>query len=408
MNRLNLITIIAALLLAHATTATAQYVKNDKLFYSIGGTLSGSEPVTLESVNFGDAYGPDRFSCGAFNPRQDVGSMLRGLIGDTPGLAGLADLGSIPTGITAALPGGILCRAQPVLCQLTQHYSVRSEDAWRHSVNACDLITGDQPSTAWQRHAKAEEWQRQQLRGASATEAHRQVEETEDPCITWVGGREAGCPGNPPLRPVRDTVIAGWCVVNGQPADCKSAPDGSSLTAATWSTPQLAAKWVTDVVGDVGIHSDGAPTTATATGLQPKIEQEKTRILEALQEVYATAPQLSIRHAQGDVLFHPAGGIQPNVVRALYKFDEGSIGLYAERIATEAATARVIDQALLAHRLLLAGRSEPNIATTDPARKEIDTAAVRLEKDIDRLAWEFQIRRTIVSETALELLAARR
>ena len=406
MNRLNLITIITALLLAHATTAAAQYVESDRLYYRIGGTLSVSEPATLESVNFSDSYGPDRFSCGAFNPRQDVGSMLRGLIGDTPSLAGLADLGSIPTGITAALPGGIMCRAQPVLCQLTQHYSVRSEDAWRHSVSACELITGDQPSTAWQRHAKSEEWQRQQLRGASATEAHRQVEETEDPCITWVAGRDAGCPGNPPLRPVRDAVIAGWCVVNGQPADCKSATDESTRTTKTWSTPHLAAQWVTDVVGDVGISSDGSAQTTTATGLQPKIELEKTKILETIQEVYAANPQFAINNVHGDILFNPAGNIQPNVVRALYKFDGGSLGLYAERVATEAATARVIDQALLAHRLLLAGQSEPNIATTGPAREEIDAATARLEKDIDRMAWEFQIRRTIVSETALELLTA--
>lgn len=397
--------LIAIALFAHVPSASAQYVESDELYYRIGGTLSVSRPVTLDPVNFGRGALLDGFSCGAFNPKLDVNSMLGNLTGSTPGFAGLADLGSIPTGITAALPGNILCRAQPVLCQLTQHYSVRSEDAWRHSVNACDLIFGNQPSTAWQRHAKAEEWQRQFRRGASATQAHREVEETGDPCITWVNGRLAGCPGKPPLMPVRDTVTAGWCVVNGQPADCRTA-SGSTRATETWSTSQEAADWVADVVGDVGIQSSGTPPTTTGTGLQPKIEKEKNRILETLQEIYTTAPQLAIKKPQQEVMFHPAGNIQPNVVRALYDFDKETIGLYADRIATEAATARVIDQALLAHRLMLTGQSEPNIATTDPAKEEIQTAIDRLEKEIDRLAWEFQIRRAIVADTSLELMRA--
>lgn len=405
MNRLPSIAIFAAaILLAHATSTSAQYVESEELYYRIGGAISVSAPITLEPVNFaGTRF--DGFSCGAFNPKLDVSSMLRRLTGTSTGFASLADLGSIPTGITAALPGGILCRAQPVLCQLTQHYSVRSEDAWRHSVNACDLIFGSQPSTAWQRHAKSEEWQRQFRSGASATQAHRQVEETDDPCITWVGGQLAGCPGKPPLRPVRDTVSAGWCVVNGQPVECTST-SRSTRASDTWATPQEAADWVADVVGDVGIQSSGTPPTTTATGLQPKIEEEKNRILETLQEIYATAPRLAINPQQQEVMFHPAGSIQPKVVHALYKFDDGVIGLYADRVATEAATGRVIDQALLAHRLLLTGQSEPNIATTDPAKEEIHTAIDRFEREIDRLAWEFQIRRTIVADTSIDLLHA--
>ncbi len=407
MNRLSSIVIFAAaLLLAHPTSASAQYVESEELYYRIGGAIPVSAPVTMEPVNFaGGRF--DGFSCGAFNPKLDVSSMLRRLTGTSTGFASLADLGSIPTGITSALPGNILCRAQPVLCQLTQHYSVRSEDAWRHSVNACDLIFGSQPSTAWQRHAKSEEWQRQFRRGASATQAHRQVEETDDPCITWVGGQLAGCPGKPPLRPVRDTVSAGWCVVNGQPVECTST-SRSTRASETWKTPEEAADWVADVVGDVGIQSSGTPPTTTAIGLQPKIEEEKNRILETLQEIYGTAPRFAITQHQQDVMFHPAGNIQPNVVRALYDFDGGGIGLYADRVATEAATARVIDQALLAHRLLLTGQSEPNIATTDPAKDEIKTSIDRLEKEIDRLAWEFQIRRAIVADTSLELMRAHR
>ena len=405
MNKMPVFVSIAAASIVFATCAQAQYVQDDRLFYRIGGAVSVSAPVAQGPVSFARSS-TDGFSCGAFNPKLDVKSMLSGLVGNNTSIAGILDLGSIPTGITAGLPGGVLCRAQPVLCQLTQHYSVRSEDAFRHSIDACGLLVDNQPSTAWQRHAKTQEWQRQQRSGATATEAHRQVEETNDPCITWVGGREAGCPGKPPVRPVRDTVIAGWCVVNGQAADCTSAATNASRSNEIWTTPKAAADWVAEVVGDIGIESNSTPTTSPPIGLQPKIEEEKGRLLETIQEVYDTAPQLRINQRQQDVLFAPAGNIQPNVVYALYDIDDN--GIYADRIATEAATARIIDQALLAHRLLLTGQSEPNIAATDPAKEQIATALERLEKEIDRLAWEFQIRRSIVADTSLELLEAHR
>ena len=121
-----------------------------------------------------------------FDPKLDVSSMLGG-IGNT-----LADLKSIPTAITSALPGQILCRAQPSLCNLMQHYSVRAEDAWRFSVDACENILSESTDQPWIKFAKAQEWQRQASAGTDAATAHRRVSETEDPCITWVSGELAG------------------------------------------------------------------------------------------------------------------------------------------------------------------------------------------------------------------------
>ena len=43
--------------------------------------------------------------------------------------------------------------------------------------------------------------------GVDATTTHRKVSEDENPCISWVDGKETGCPGKEPVRPVRDTVM---------------------------------------------------------------------------------------------------------------------------------------------------------------------------------------------------------
>ena len=91
-------------------------------------------------------------------------------------LGGISDtiayLKSIPSAIQSALPGYILCRAQPSFCNLMQHYSVRAEDARRFSVNACDKAhdgSSDQPSIKF---ARAQEWERHAQAGAGAATAH--------------------------------------------------------------------------------------------------------------------------------------------------------------------------------------------------------------------------------------------
>ena len=77
--------LIALALFAQVPSASAQYVESDELYYRIGGTLSVSRPVTLDPVNFGRGALLDGFSCGAFNPKLDVSSMLGNLTGSTSG-----------------------------------------------------------------------------------------------------------------------------------------------------------------------------------------------------------------------------------------------------------------------------------------------------------------------------------
>ena len=188
MKSLFYIVVLYTFLAAHP--ASGQYIEDPYLYYSVGGGRAISPPATQSRIRFGSNVGISGFSCGNFDPKLDVSSMLGG-IGNT-----LADLKSIPTAITSALPGQILCRAQPSLCNLMQHYSVRAEDAWRFSVDACENILSESTDQPWIKFAKAQEWERQASAGTDATTAHRRVSETEDPCITWVNGELAGCPGS--------------------------------------------------------------------------------------------------------------------------------------------------------------------------------------------------------------------
>ena len=189
--------LVVTIIFAAATSAHAQYYADPYLYYSVGGARATTPTIIDPSVRYRFRKPASGFACGSFNPKLDIRSMLGG-IGNS-----MADLGSLRSSLTGALPGQVLCRAQPSLCQLMQHYTVRAEDQWRFSIDSCELLQqkstdGPNAGSDWQALGKAQTWQRLAQAGASdAVTIQQKVSEETDPCVTWVEGKEAGCPGKP-------------------------------------------------------------------------------------------------------------------------------------------------------------------------------------------------------------------
>ena len=394
-----------AVIISVSATAHGQYIADPYLYYSVGGGRATTPTIIDPSVRFGFRASSSGFACGNFDPKLDIRSMLGG-VGNS-----MADLGSLKSSLTGALPGQILCRAQPSLCQLMQHYTVRAEDQWRFSIDACELLqqkSADGPNAGsdWQALGKAQTWQRLAQDGASdAVTIQQQVSEETDPCVTWVEGKEAGCPGKPPIKPVRDAVRAGWCASNSLPADCDTTitPKTTDRSAAsTWSSPKDAAEFTADIVGDSEIKDGGTPSSHVASGLQPKVDEEKVEVLETLQQVLASGKFPD--QAQAEKLHAPSVAVNFQLILALREVDQH--GIYAERLAEEIALARVVEKALQSRRLLLTGATEPNIQNSGPANEALITAVGRLEQEIDRIIFDYQMRRSLVSDTSVALLEA--
>ena len=381
--------------------AHAQYFEDPYLYYSVGGGQAAARTTIDPSVRFRFNAATSGFSCGNFNPKLDIQSMLGG-VGNS-----LADIGSLRSVVTGGLPGQILCRAKPSLCQLLQHYSVRAEDAWRFSVDACEIMTssaaggGDTPQD-WNAARRAQEWARQQRSGADAVRAHREVSEKDNPCITWVEGVEAGCEGRPAVRPVRDAVRAGWCAANGLPADCERTSGARDSVIADWESPAQAGDYVADIIGDTEITGADTPRTHPATGLQPKVDAEMEIVLGTLREVIDGDGYPDQEQAR--ILSSPSVSVTFQVINALREVDQH--GIYAERLAQEIAVARTVERALAARRLLLTGASEPYIQSTGPAMTTIQDKVVSLDSEIDRLIFDYRIRRSLVTDTSIDLLNA--
>src|SRR5699024_5238626 len=102
----------------------------------------------------------------------------------------------------------------------------------------------------------------------------------------------------------------------------------------------------------------------------------------------------------------PALAISADVIEALRNDPQGA--LLTHRLAAEMALARTLTQAIWARRALLAGASTPGIADNKKGQKIIQRKIAQLDRGIDALRTELEIRQSLADNTASIILARQR
>ena len=397
---------IVSLVLVQVPVSGDEFVSDLPLYYSLGGSRASPPPANPFSSlgQFGTESSLADAFCGNFNPAGDITEMLSSRLTDS-----LAALSSFPLATTSALPGYILCRAKPGMCQLLQHYVVRAEQKWNIAVKSCeetvqDLADGKSPLHGWVQLSKAQTWQTEAQSGASAAEAKESADRT-DGCVNWLGGKRAGCKGKEPIWPTRDAVQAGWCLLHKSSGDCTAA-DHTEVSDfhldKVWASPTEASEWVTDVVGDYKVHIGENEESIAGAGLLTKVEEEAEGVNSQLtQLVYASnTPKVEeLRELSSAYIL-----LTPEVVAALRDLPDRNFLI--ARLANEIALSRTINKAFLARRLLLSGRMEPNIQTAGVSDDTLKEKIQLLEQEIEYATFELQVGRRLVADTTVHILNA--
>jgi len=385
-----------------------QAIDNVPLYYILGGSQVTSAPASLSSnANpLSTSTALNGSVCGKFEPTVDIQSILSDQLGNA-----LTSLSAVPNAVASALPGSILCRAKPGMCQLLQHYVVRAENQWNLSVEACErsmqeFAAGGDPFHDLVQASQVQSWRRHAMAGLSATEAKRQVN-ASDGCVEWIGGRQAGCAGKDAIWLIRDTAEAGWCLLLEQNSNC-SAPakpvgdKNQPRLIKLWPQPQAASEWITDVLGDYRVQSEARASTTAGSGVLPKVEEETAQIKEQLESLVYSAQTVSSDDFES--LRANWIALSPPLIDALRDLHDRDYLI--ARIANEIALSRVIEKAFLARRVLLSGSMEPHVQSIGTASETLQHKIENLEKEIQRAVFEFQITSRLVSDTTLQVLKA--
>jgi len=386
----------------------------DSLWYY---EIARAEPVTVPAnpsnvsvTPGGSAQLGMGYSCGKFDPVAAVTNTLNDIGAGVDNM--MNAMTAAASAAIGALPALILQRANPGLYDMFQNALLQAEETMQLATKSCEqmeaeIAEGKNPYADLITLSKGNDWKLQMgIGGNDAVTAKEAVETSNgDSGIPWIGG-QAGGAGQPELQFTGDIVKAGYNVNMNRPIAAAGPVPPASATrlSEVWSTPADARNWVVEVVGEniVTTCDTCRKDSIPGTGLLPKLHQESAAVTVDLQNLVsgATPPTL----ANLDNITAPGVAITRQVIEAIREMPATEQGLIMGRLVSEISTARTVEKALFARRLLLTGRQVPEVYATEVAREHADISITELDREIENLLFETRVRKEVVSNTLVTLL----
>lgn len=412
--------LVVLILWNSAYAATKAPTEDSLWYYEIGGAEPVSAPANPSVVSVtlgGSAQLGLGYSCGKFDPVAAVTNTLNDIGSGVDNM--LNAMTAAASAAIASLPALILQRANPGLYDMFQNALLKAEETMQLATKSCEqmeaeIAQGKNPYADLITLSKGNDWKLQMgVGGNDAVTAKDAVETSNgDNGVPWIGG-QAGGSGQPLLEFTGDIVKAGYNLNMNRPLTAVGPVPPASATRLTevWATPADARDWVVDVVGEniVTTCDTCRKDSIPGTGLLPKLYQEASTVTVEIQNLVsgATPPTL----ANLDNITAPGVAITRQVIEAIREMPASEQSLIMGRLVSEISTARTVEKALFARRLLLTGRQVPEVYATEVAREHADTSITELDKEIENLLFETRVRKEVVSDTVTMLLkraAARR
>ena len=389
-------------------------------YYEIGGAEPVSVPANPSVVSVtlgGSAQLGLGYSCGKFDPVAAVTNTLNDIGAGVDNM--MNAMTAAATSAIAALPALILQRANPGLYDLFQNALLKAEETMQLATKSCEqmeaeIAQGKNPYADLITLSKGNDWKVQMgVGGNDAVTAKTTVESSNgNNGVPWIGG-QAGGSGQPVLEFTGDIVEAGYNINMNRPVTDPSPVPAASSTrlSEVWPSPADARDWTVEVVGEniVTTCDTCRKDSIPGTGLLPKLYQESAAVTTDIQDLVSGATPLTLTNL--DKITAPGVAITRQVIEAIREMPASEQSLIMGRLVSEISTARTVEKALFARRLLLSGRQVPEVYATEVAREHADNSIVELDKEIENLLFETRVRKEVVSDTVFTLLeraAARR
>ncbi|MHB0818459.1 integrating conjugative element protein [Stutzerimonas stutzeri] len=320
------------------------------------------------------------------------------------------------TGALASIPMMIVKRANPDLYDFLSSGVFQARADFDRGLINCQRIV-EAAETAmnnggWQQAAKTTTWEAAiEETGGDAVSTQQQANrEAGNHGLTWVEGEQRGGHGQPPIAVIRDTMVAGYNILNGRSsASSTEALPSDSCTGElcrNWPSPEDAAQFMTRIVGEEQIRTCDScekSKTSAGVGLLPVIQEEQEDIYVTLQELasgkLSTTPENLAKASGGSMR------TSRSLIEALREDPDQEVLI--QRLSAEMALVRVMEKTISASRALYAGMREPNIANVNEAIAVNDRSLDMLERELNLIKTELDLRHTIANNTAVAILERR-
>ena len=395
---------------------------NDGLFYSIGGGSVISPPSTrsnMSRLGLDGGWSSD-LMCGNFDLKTTVGNQLNGITSGYKDLMGNVIQGA--SGAVMSMPAMAIQRANPGLYEMLTNGVLQAglnfDKAQLNCQNMSKKLADYTMGSKWQQAAVSEEYKDivASSDGDAVSSDQKLQKATGEEGVTWVGGQKRGGKGQPAIQPTRDLAKAGYNMMNSLPVTSNSSVGSTSCNGTVcqrYKSSDEAAAAVVKVLGDRSIRTcretsectsggaDNQPgSTVAGTGFSPVLEDATKTNLEQLSklvngQLQPTADNLAALKTGSLV-------VTRGVIQALR--DDPDRAALVQRLAGELAMADTVEAALTMRRMLTTGESEPNAAEQPEAIAEGDRRVDALDRELNALRNEMELRKSISSNSLLTTL----
>ncbi len=383
-------------------------------YYEIGGAEVVPRPLNPNHRSLtlaGSAQLGLGYSCGKFDPVLGVAETLNQVKTGAEDM--LRAMTEAATGAIASLPALILQRANPGLYELMQNALVGAKLRVDLATRNCRqmeaaIAQGKNPYHELIVLSKGNDWKRQMSVGGNNIVNAESVVDAANGAngIPWVLGQPAGGQGQLPIQLTSDVAQVGYNIILNRHV-AQTAPVSSSVGGRLrqlWSTPQAAASWVVDVVGEhvVTTCANCPKISKPGQGLITGLSRESTALAEKLDAVVAS-PVPPTRDAL-EALSGPNVTITREVVEALRELPVQERAIVQSRLVNDIAVSRTLEKSFYARRLLVTGGQVPEVLGNAVATTHVARAVATLDAETERLLFEYKARQEVVSDTAQRLL----
>ena len=400
-----------AILILAAALAAWPAAADDELIYRLGGgeplSLGPSARASTLRLGVGAEWNAN-LACGSFDIATSIRNQLNGISGAFQEVMG--NVIQTAQGVVASLPALAIQRLNPGLYDLLQNGVLEAGQEFRVAKLRCDEIVDDMGDRlaheGWSSVAKADYWRRQiELGGRDVVQVAEEADASgADRGVAWVGGAPAGGDGQAPIEAVGDVAAAGYNLLLGRSAADTSAVGpaacGDSDICKVWDDPDEMAEWVRRAVGEIEVRTcEGCRKVASEAGLglASMYRRERSDIANLLRPLVQTdaVPSEAVLNSLSG-----GGGFQ--VTRRLLEAirEEPRPADVADRLAGELAVGRVMEQAAMARRAMLAGMREPHVAGNEAGLEEARRALDELDREIRQMELELRVKAVIASNSS--------
>lgn len=412
---------LIAVLVASSAHAQSPVSADARWYYRLGGAAPLSPAPTVYrdviEIDFGVALDFGK-TCGSLDPTIAINGILDDIADGVDQFENAMVMAANNT--IAALPSIILQRANPSLYRHFQNALAEAKLLVNLSVASCekiveDVSAGRNPFEDMVSIAKQGAWFDQiDLPGNDPVSAKEAADNAGGNFgVSWLGGM-AGGSGQPPMRFIGDVVRAGYNTTLNRAPTAPGAPvippdDPTPRLVQLWATPEDAAKWAVDVLGDMVVTTSlsSSPQTMAGQGLVPLYEEELAVIRDRVADLVGGATPITVDNLQR--VSSPGLIVSQPVIEAIQRSPElQERAIMSGRLAADVAMSRTVERALAIRRMILTGQKQPAVSEKQPVIEFHDDALRELQDDIQNFLYEYEIRGQILSDATNVILTRER